>query len=115
MSKFKYNYKNMIKEAQKGEKSPIIVYGIIRLLIIICMILQLIRGDLHNAFLCFWALVSLFIPIFVQDKFKIKCESQIPQIIDKFNEIVQSWANKYKIIIKKLSPKETYYIVRRES
>ena len=29
MSKFKYNYKNMIKEAQKGEKSPIIVYGII--------------------------------------------------------------------------------------
>ena len=42
MSKFKYNYKNMIKEAQKGERSPLIVYGIIRLLIIICMILQLI-------------------------------------------------------------------------
>ena len=43
MSKFKYNYKNMIKEAQKGERSPLIVYGIIRLLIIICMILQLIN------------------------------------------------------------------------
>ncbi|MCI5629283.1 MAG: hypothetical protein MR346_06575, partial [Clostridium sp.] len=100
MSKFKYNYKNMIKEAQKGERSPLIVYGIIRLLIIICMILQLIRGDLHNAFLCFWALVSLFIPIFVQDKFKIKLPSTLEIIIFVFifaSEILGEINNFYGI------------------
>ncbi|ARQ99558.1 MULTISPECIES: type II secretion system protein [Campylobacter] len=49
-----------------------------------------------------------------EDKFKIKCESTIPEIIDEFNEIVQSWASKYKIIIEKLAGKQTYYILRRE-
>lgn len=49
-----------------------------------------------------------------EDKFKIKCESTIPEIIDEFNEIVQSWASKYKIVIEKLAGKQTYYILRRE-
>lgn len=49
-----------------------------------------------------------------EDKFKIKCHSHIPEMIDEFNEIVQSWASKHKIAIEKLAGKQTYYILRRE-
>ena len=43
-----------------------------------------------------------------------KEQKNLKNIIDEFNEIVQSWASKYKIVIEKLAGKQTYYILRRE-
>lgn len=61
----------IVKEITKAKKSTAIVYFILRFLIITCMILQLVRGDLNNAILCIFSLFLFIIPFFIQKKFKI--------------------------------------------
>ena len=47
------NVQKMIKMAYKETKrSSLAIYLILRFLVIVCMILQIIRGDLNNALLC---------------------------------------------------------------
>ena len=51
---------NIFKKISKeNNKSSIIVYFTLRALVILCMILQFIRGDLNNALLCLLALILL--------------------------------------------------------
>ena len=45
------------------------------------MILELVRGDLNNAFLCFLSLMLFTIPTFIEDKFKIGIPSLLESII----------------------------------
>ena len=62
----------MIKMAYKETKrSSLAIYLILRFLVVICMILQIIRGDLNNALLCLLSLVLLFAPLFIQNKYEI--------------------------------------------
>ncbi len=47
-----------------------------------------------------------------QDNFKIKASEDVsPEISDEFNNKVKKWAKKYKVKIKKVSNKPTYYIL----
>jgi hypothetical protein len=47
-----------------------------------------------------------------EDHFKIKCDEEIAaENLDAFNELVHHWADKYKIEIKKVEKKPTYYII----
>lgn len=48
------------------------------------------------------------------DYFKIKIQSSDPKEIEAANEIINAWAKKHKILIKKLENKETYYIISRD-
>ena len=54
---------NKIKKAFKEEikqthgRVSVTVYLTLRLLVIICMILEFLRGDLNNAFLCLLSLI----------------------------------------------------------
>ena len=67
------NVQKMIKMAYKETKrSSLAIYLILRFLVIVCMILQIIRGDLNNALLCLLSLVLLFAPLFIQNKFVIR-------------------------------------------
>ena len=52
-------------------RTSLLVYLILRILVIICMILQIIRGDINNALLCLLSLILLFLPLFIQNKLKI--------------------------------------------
>ena len=62
----------MIKLAYKDTgRSSLFVYLLLRFLVIVCMILQILRGDLNNALLCLLSLILLFAPIFIQHKFEI--------------------------------------------
>lgn len=62
----------LIKMAYKENKrSSLAIYLILRFLVILCMVLQLIRGDLNNALLCLLSLILLFAPLFIQNKFEI--------------------------------------------
>ena len=62
----------LIKMAYKENKrSSLAIYLILRFLVILCMFLQLIRGDLNNALLCLLSLILLFAPLFIQNKFEI--------------------------------------------
>lgn len=72
MRNVKYNVHKLIKLAYKETKrSSLFVYLLLRFLVIVCMILQLLRGDLNNALLCLLSLLLLFAPIFIQNKFEI--------------------------------------------
>lgn len=72
MNKKKVNVQKLIKMTYKENKrSSLVIYLILRFLVIICMILQILRGDLNNALLCLLSLILLFAPLFIQDKFEI--------------------------------------------
>lgn len=62
----------IIKEAYKESKrSSLLVYLILRILVILCMTLQLIHGNIANAFLCLLSLILLLLPMIIQNKFAI--------------------------------------------
>lgn len=68
----KINVQKAIKMAYKENKrSSLVIYLILRFLVIICMILQILRGDLNNALLCLLSLILLFAPLFIQNMFEI--------------------------------------------
>ena len=47
---------------RETKKSSLLVYLILRILVIVCMILQIVRGDWNNAVLCGLSLVLFMIP-----------------------------------------------------
>lgn len=92
---------NFVKEITNTKKSTAIVYFTLRFLVIICMILQIIRGDLNNAFLCVFSLFLFIIPFFIQKKFKITLPNALEIIIFLFifaAEILGEINNFYKLI-----------------
>lgn len=92
----------LVKERYKETKrSSLVVYMILRLLVIICMILQIIRGDIHNALLCLLSLVLLFMPFFIQRSLKITLPNTLEIIIFLFifsAEILGEIQNFYGLI-----------------
>lgn len=79
----KYINKIRKKYKETGKKS-LLVYLILRILVIACMVLQILRGDWNNAFLCFLSLILFTIPTFIEDKFKIALPSLLEAIIYLF-------------------------------
>lgn len=98
--------KNRIKELQKElkkekGKSSIIVYFTLRILVIICMILEFLRGDLNNAFLCLLSLILLLMPFVLEKKLKIDFPNTLEIIIMLFifsAEILGEINNFYQVI-----------------
>lgn len=98
MKKFYNNLKNIFKES---DKSTIIVYFILRILVITCMLLQVIHGDMNNAFLCLLSLILFTIPFFVEKKLKIELPNTLEIIILLFifaAEILGEINNFYGVI-----------------
>lgn len=96
----KYINKIRKKYKETGKKS-LLVYLILRILVIACMVLQILRGDWNNAFLCFLSLILFTIPTFIEDKFKIALPSLLEAIIYLFifsAEILGEINNFYGII-----------------
>lgn len=78
-------YINVIKEKYKQtKKRSLLVYLVLRVLVIICMVLEILRGDLNNAFLCLLSLLLFTIPTILEDKFKIGLPSLLESIIYLF-------------------------------
>lgn len=64
--------KNKLKEIiKKSDKSSLTVYIILRMLVIICMIRELMLGDIQNASLCILSLILFLLPAFVEKTFKV--------------------------------------------
>lgn len=100
--KKRINAQKMIKMAYKETKrSSLAIYLILRFLVVICMILQIIRGDLNNALLCLLSLVLLFAPLFIQNKYEITLPDSLEICIYLFifsAEILGEINNFYGII-----------------
>lgn len=95
------NLRKIIKEKKdKGYKS-IAIYFILRFCVILCLILQLVHGDLNNAFFCLITLILLLLPFIVQERLKIELPSMLESIILFFifsAEILGEINNFYNII-----------------
>lgn len=81
MSKYIKGIKEKYKQTKKRS---LLVYLILRILVIICMVLEILRGDLNNAFLCLLSLLLFTIPTILEDKFKIGLPSLLESIIYLF-------------------------------
>ena len=92
----------IIKETYKETKrSSLLVYMILRIIIILCMILQILKNEFSNAFLCLLSLILLMLPFFIQRGFKITIPSTLETIIFLFifsAEILGEINNFYGII-----------------
>lgn len=98
MSKFIDGLKQYYKETKR---KSLLVYFILRILVIICMVLQLLRGDWNNAFLCLLSLILFTFPMFLQYRLKIKIPILLESIIYIFifaAEILGEINNFYGII-----------------
>ncbi len=76
--------KKVREKYRQTKKTSLLVYLILRVLVIICMVLEILRGDLHNAFLCLLSLILFVIPVLIEDKFKIGIPSVLEIIIYLF-------------------------------
>lgn len=92
----------IIKQTYKETKrSSLMVYMVLRILVIVCMIFQLIRGDFFNALLCLLSLILLIAPFFIQRGFKITLPTTLETIILLFifsAEILGEIQNFYGLI-----------------
>ena len=69
---------------KETKKRSLLIYLILRILVIVCMVLQIIRGDWNNAFLCFLSLILFTIPTILQDRLKITIPTVLEAIIYLF-------------------------------
>ncbi|MDO4283220.1 MAG: hypothetical protein Q4D02_06235 [Clostridia bacterium] len=77
----KWNGFKIVKQYKETKDVALIVYFVLRILVIFCMILQIINGDLNNAFMCLFSLILFTIPGFIEKKFKIELPSLLESII----------------------------------
>lgn len=98
MSKFS---KKMLAAYRENKKSTIAIYLILRILVILCMILEMLRGEINNVLLCFLSLVLFTLPTFIESKFRIKLPDVFEIIVYFFifsAEILGEINNFYGII-----------------
>ncbi len=82
--KLKNFHEELKRAAKEHRRSSIAVYFILRGLVILCMVLEFIRGDLNNAFLCLLSLTLFMLPFFIERKFKIDLPNTLEIIIMLF-------------------------------
>ena len=91
-----------VKEFYKHEsKSTLFVYLLLRFLIIACMVLEGLKGNWGNVFLCIFTLFLYLIPYFVDKKLNINLPTVMDIIIFLFifsSEILGEIQNFYGII-----------------
>lgn len=94
-------HKQLRRIGRESRRSSVWVYFILRALVIACMVLEFIRGDMNNAFLCLLSLILFVMPFFIERKFKIELPNMLEIIIMLFifsAEILGEINNFYGII-----------------
>jgi len=81
MKRFLQKIKNGIKNA---DKSTLVIYIILRFLTIICLVRELMNGNIEHALLCVLALILFVLPFFVEKTFKIDLPNTLEIIIFLF-------------------------------
>ncbi len=72
IKKLKKNKININKIFSKKEhRKKLIIYITLRILVIICMIAEILHGDLNNVLLCILTLILFTLPDFVSNKFEV--------------------------------------------
>lgn len=64
--------KHIIEKYLDTKESALLVWVVLRFFVIVCMVLEVLKQEWNNAFLCLLTLVLFTIPTFVEDKLKIR-------------------------------------------
>ena len=72
------------QKLKESSKVSITVYLVLRFLVILCMIREIILGNIWNAILCIFSLFLLVLPIFFQKKFKVELPDALEVLIFLF-------------------------------
>lgn len=64
-------YKKIKKTIKNSSKASLTVYIILRILVIVCMIRELMIGNIENALLCILSLILFLVPATIEETFKI--------------------------------------------
>lgn len=83
-SKRKSFHKELRRIGKESKRSSIAVYFTLRALVILCMILEFLRGDINNAFLCLLSLILFLMPFFIEHRFKIELPNTLEIVIMLF-------------------------------
>ena len=75
---------NLKKAYMETKRSSLIVYAVLRFLVIVCLVLELLRGDFNNALLCLISLILFIIPLFLQHALKFTLPTLFESIIFLF-------------------------------
>lgn len=100
-SRRKRFHEELLRIGKESRRSSIAVYFLLRALVILCMTLEFLRGDMNNAFLCILSLVLFIMPFFIEKRFKIELPNALEIIIMLFifsAEILGEINNFYGII-----------------
>ncbi len=100
-SRMKNFHQELKRVGKESKRSSIAIYFFLRGLVIICMILEFLRGDINNAFLCLLSLTLFIMPFFIENRFKISLPNTLEVIIILFifsAEILGEINNFYGII-----------------
>ena len=73
--------KSIKQTYQESKRSSLVVYTVLRVLVIVCMVLQILIGNFENALLCLLSLLLLLVPFFIQKNFKITLPNTLEIII----------------------------------
>lgn len=100
-NKIKNFHEELRRIGKQSKKSSVAVYFTLRGLVILCMILEFLRGDMNNAFLCLMSLFLFLLPFFIERRFQIELPNTLEIIIMLFifsAEILGEINNFYGII-----------------
>lgn len=75
------NFKEMVRRELRENRSTLLVYTGMRLLVLAIMILQIFNKNYENVFLCILTLVLMIMPSVVQATFKVEFPSLLEVII----------------------------------
>lgn len=78
MRKNKKKFKQVVK---KSNKSSLVVYFVLRLLVILCLVRELFNGNFENVLLCVLSLILFLLPAFIERTFKIELPNTLEIII----------------------------------
>lgn len=98
MSKFS---KKMQRRYRETKRSSLAVYLTLRILVLICMIIQILHGSLTNAVLCGLVLILFTVPTIIEERYKIELPNTLEIIIYCFifaAEILGEINNFYHVI-----------------
>lgn len=77
-------FKKAVKMELREHRSSFIVYVVLRALVILCMVLQILKHNYENVFLCILTLFLLIIPSLLQVNLKIELPTTLEIIIMLF-------------------------------
>lgn len=80
MKKRKRFIREIVDKYRETNERALLVYLILRFLVIVCMVLEILKQEWNNAFLCLLTLVLFTIPTVIEDKLSIR----FPTLLESF-------------------------------